>query len=282
MFAPLLALILFAAACGGDEPSLGDPEPSGVPTTISVGDGDGTDSSETTAPPETTETTAAPTTEPPAETTTSTEAASEPDDGDLPGTPFDFGPAAGQPLIVVGVRYDDSLNFRARPGVGESIVTDIAPLVDATITAAGEARQVNDSIWWKVIVNGSEAWANQKFLGMPGATRSIFDEVAAELGVLKADSLEDMVDMVLEARNYDEDPPLRIEFSGEPLAFEGVGAFAVVDVLGFGDDALRGERLRIEVDIVQDAPDEPIQFVVLTEVESQAICSRGVTEGLCL
>lgn len=221
------------------------------------------------------------------ETTTTTEA--EPEETtttaapDL-GGPIEFGPAEGQPLAVISVRYDDELNFRAGPGTDEDIVRRVAPLDDTVITAAGEAWAFERSVWWKVTIDGEEMWANQRFLGMLGSTQSIFDEVADELDTLEYDSLQDLTDAIADALTIEEPAP-DSEYVTEPLAFDSGDAFVVVDFVGYLDDALRGDRLRIEAEVIvgDDADEVGIAIGVrLTDVEATAICARGVTEGLCL
>jgi hypothetical protein len=186
---------------------------------------------------------------------------------------------------VVGVRWDDDLNFRSAPGTSNPILDTVTSLdIDHTITGLGQAWQFDDSIWWKVNVDGTEAWASQRFLAAPGFSDDIFDEVAAELGVLKAADMEDLANMVAETRDADGPEP-RVVIVGEPLAFDGVGAFITIDVLDFGDDALKGERLKITATLVyedEDAEERIVDFVVLERVERTILCGRGVTEGLCL
>lgn len=200
------------------------------------------------------------------------------------GGPIEFGPAEGQPLAVISVRYDDELNFRAGPGTDEDIVRRVAPLDDTVITAAGEAWAFERSVWWKVVIDGEEMWANQTFLGMLGATSSIFDEVEAELDTLEFASLQAMTEAITDARTVEEPAP-DLEYVTEPLSFDSGDAFVVVDFVGFLDDAVSGERLRIEAEVIvgDDADEVGVPIGVrLTDVEATVICSRGVTEGLCL
>lgn len=201
------------------------------------------------------------------------------------GEPLDFGPSLGTGLAIVGVAFDDTLNFRAEPAPDAEILEAFGPLsADLDISALGEAWAAPSGVWWKVNVAGTEAWANQAFLGGLGSTQSAFDQVAAEFGVLKFETVEAAALAVAELRASD-DPESRIVFVGEPLAFE-VGGFAVVDVLDLPDDAVKGERIRVDVDIVFDEASgeegaQDVAFVVLTNVEITPICGRGVSGGLC-
>lgn len=206
--------------------------------------------------------------------------------GEAPeGEPLDFGPSAGSGLAIVGVAFDDTLNFRAAPSPDAEMLESIAPLSDdLDMSALGEAWAAPSGVWWKVNVAGTEAWANQAFLGGLGATENRFDEVASELGVLMFEDVESAALAVAETR-ASEDPLSRIVFAGEPLAFE-TGGFAVVDVLDLGDDSVKGERIRIDVEIVFDEASgeegaQDVAFVVLTDVQITPICGRGTSGGLC-
>ncbi len=220
------------------------------------------------------------------ETTTTTEAPAETTTTAAPdlGGPSEFGPAEGQPLAVISVRYDDELNFRAGPGTDEDIVRRVAPLDDTVITAAGEAWAFERSVWWKVTIDGEEMWANQRFLGMLGSTTNLFDLIAGELDTLEYDSLQDLTAAIADARSG-EDPAPDFEYATEPLAFDSGDAFVVVDFTGFLDDASNGERMRIEAEVIvgDDADEVGVPIGVrLTDVEIVPFCSRGVFEGGCI
>lgn len=218
---------------------------------------------------------------------TSTEADEEPPPAEegVAGEPLDFGPSAGTGLAIVGVAFDDTLNFRSEPSPGAEILQSFGPLSDDLDTSAlGEAWAAPSGVWWKVSVAGTEAWANQAFLGSLGTTQVAFDEIAAEFGVLKFETVEAAA-LAVAALRASDDPESRIVFAGEPLAFE-VGGFAIVDVLDLGDDSVKGERIRVDVDVVFDEASgeegaQDVAFVVLTNVEITPICGRGVSGGLC-
>ncbi len=268
----LIALSLFAAACGGSDVSTdasGDGETTVSGDEVTTTEADAEPETTTTAEPETT-TTAEPTTTRPSE-----------------GEPLDFGPAEGQELAVIGVRFDDELNFRAGPGTDQDVIRSVAPLVETPIiVAAGEAWAFDTSIWWKVTIEGEEMWANQTFLGMLGEPTSIFAEVALTLEAgdgLEGSSVEAIAEAVAASRTSEEPLP-SVEFPGEPLAFDTGEGFAIVDLVGFLDDAVLGERLRVEVEFEvgeDDGSDEPVVYR-LTDVIATPICARGVSDGLCL
>lgn len=206
---------------------------------------------------------------------------------DVPGEPLDFGPAKGTKLIVVGVMYDDTLNFRVDPSPKATIVSTAAPLASADIVAAGEAWSAPGGVWWKVSIGGNDAWANQKFLGMEGNVINELDAVEADLGTLEFGDLREAALTVANSRASDSDPTSRVQFAEEPLAFDTATGSVVVDVLDLGDDSVKGERLRIWVENIYDesSGDEGAQDLIGVEVisvEATSICGRGVSdEGLC-
>lgn len=202
-------------------------------------------------------------------------------DGADEGSPLDFGPTAGTPLDVVGVRSDDTLNFRAGPGTQNEILTTVAPRAAVDITATGEAWQFERSIWWKVTVDGQEAWANQRFLAPLGDVIDITDDVLAAISSDRADTIEELANRVAESR-ADTDPAPSIVVIGEPEALDAVGGRMVIDVLGFPDDSVHGERLVITVSFGREEGSDTVDFVVLERVDALAVCARGLSGGLCV
>lgn len=222
------------------------------------------------------------TTEAPAESTTSTTAG----DAEIAGEPLDFGPAVGTPLAVVGVAYDDTLNFRADPSPDADILQSHGPLADDLDTSAlGSSWSAPSGVWWMVEVAGTEAWANQAFLGGLGATINAFDQLSAELEVFEYDTVEAAA-LAVAALRASEDPESDIVFAGEPLAFE-TGGFAIVDVMGLGDDSVKGERIRVDVATVFDEESgeegaQEVDHFVIVDIEITPICGRGLSGGLCV
>ena len=271
----VLAFGLMATACGDDAPGPEVVEAADDTTTTVA------DSTTTTA--EVAASTASTTSTTEAATTTEEEIV---DEGEFPGEPLDFGPQPGTGLAIVGVAYDDELNFRDGPSTSADVITSFGPLNnDLDMAAVGESWAAPSGVWWKVNVDGDEAWANQSFLGSLGSTVNAFDDVGAELGVLKFENVEAAALAVAETR-ASTDPVSRIVFVGEPLAFDDVG-FAVVDVLDLGDDSVKGERIRIDVEVVFDEASgeegaQDIAFVVVNDVEITPICGRGTSGGLCV
>lgn len=228
-------------------------------------------------------------TEPAMETTTTEAAAATtteaPPDTGIAGEPLDFGPSEGTPLAIIGVAYNDTLNFRVDPSPNADIVVSHGPLLDDLDTSAlGSAWSAPSGVWWMVDVGGTDAWANQAFLGSLGTTTNAFDQISADLDVFEYDTVEAAALAVAELRASD-DPVSSIVFASEPLAFE-TGGFAIVDVVGLGDDSVKGERIRVEVRTVfdEDSGEEGAQdvdYFLIVDIEITPICGRGLSGGLC-
>jgi hypothetical protein len=211
--------------------------------------------------------------EPVASTTTTTTAAG----GDkLPGERVEIYPYAGARLAVAGVAADDTLHVRTGPGVEFDVAFDLPPTA-MNATATGHNRSIREgSFWSEVSVDGRTGWANSSFLLQPGQTT----DVTAALFPTPADrpraeSLDDLGRAVARRRASAE-PSSRIVVVDGPTV--GDLGEITVDVIGLGDDAQGGERLKIFAQPQSASP----RFTVRT-VEVTALCSRGVTrDGLCV
>jgi hypothetical protein len=248
-----LALLLGAAsalaACGGDDgeaasdPSAPTTAPDGPTTPTGGGTG-------TTGGPDT----------------------SAPDGGDLPGQPFDLYPYADAPLGVVGVAADDTLNIRSGPGTSFDVVTELGPLTQ-DLVATGTNRQLDDgSVWAQLRAGDDTGWANIAFLASLGATT----DVTSELGELPAaETLLALADAVAALRAPSDPAPEVTVVAGPEVADLGE---VTVDVVGYGDDAVKGERLAIFA-----TPNADGESFTTRTVEATPLCARGVTDdGLCV
>ena len=217
---------------------------------------------------------------------TSTGDADQPGSGDtgLPGDPFDIGPPAGAELDVVGVRYDDVLNFRERPDPSAPIVDTAAPeSTTPRVVSAGDGRLLTRSAWWRVTVGGEEAWANLRFLGMLGATDDVFDELADALPSTSAATVDELVEAIGESRASGPEPSVELVTPVEGL--DADGAQVTIDVIGLGDDAVKGERILLTFDLTFDDPNASDREVVSYELvgaSSTAICGRGLSGEACV
>lgn len=239
-----VALAVTLAACGGAD--------TGSTTTTAAATS--TTTSTTTTAPETTTT---------APTTGTT----------LAGEPIEFGPAAGDELAVIGVAHDDVLNLRAGPGADQAVVAEI-PNLSEGLVALGNTRDLGDSFWVEVDYEGTTGWVHYGFVGYMGVTDDLTASVVSQLG--DGPVAETMLDIgLIVAQTFaSEEPASDVVLTIAPT----VGDLGEVtyDVIGIGDDAVRGYR----VHVFGQPADETFG---LKAVEVTTLCGRGVTEdGLCL
>ena len=231
---------LLAGACGDDDTA------DTTTSTSTVPDSSTTSASTTTAPT----------------TSTSTGSGSEGiPDADLPGEPFGLSPAAGRALAVVGVRFDDTLNVREVPGT------------DGEVIATLEPTSVAESIWWEVTtVDGLIGWIASSFTAQLGPTTDTTAAVIATLGATPEEaSVQDLGFLVADTVDTDPDVPTDLVIV---VAADETGDLAevTIDVIGLGDDALRGVRLH-----VFGTPLESGDAFALKSVEATDLCdpTRG-------
>lgn len=253
-----VVILLLATACSDDTQGTST---SVAPT--STTSATSTSVAPTTAPPTTTPTTttAAPTTTTSAPTTT------------IPGEPIDFGPAAGDQLAVIGVEFDDVLNLRAGPHFTQPILGTLAPTYDNMI-AEGEAWSYPGAIWYKVDAEGTVGWVNSSFVAYLGAVDDITSRVVDLIGEIPtAPTMLELADIVADVLKSTEEPVSEVTVTVAPTT--GDLGEIVIDIVGFGDDALRGLRAHIF-----GQPDNG--GFSLKSVEATALCGRGVADGPCV
>lgn len=263
----VIALVLLAAACGDSSATTttaAGPVATSEPTTTTT----------TTAPVPTTTTAPAPTTTTVPPTTTTTTTTQPPSTTTtLPGEPFDFFFQEGDVLAVVGVEFDDVLNVRDLPA--GSIVATLDPLAD-DVVATGNTRSLPTSIWTEVTAGGTTGWASVSFLAYTGVVTDDTSMVVDGLGGIP--TAETMLDLGRSIADFfaSDEPPSDIVVSSAPVV--GDLGSVMYDVIGLGDDAVRGLRLH-----VFGTPDEGGESFSLKSVEVTALCGRGVTpDGLCV
>lgn len=252
----VLALSMLMAGCGIDSGATTSP-PTTTPTTSTA--------PSTTLPPATTmppTTTLPPTTTVPAPTTTT-----------IPGEPIDFGPRAGDVLMVIGVRYDDVLNLRAAPGATRPILDEIPP-TEMGLVALGETRTVPGAFWIKVRYEGTEGWVHLGYVAYAG---DVDDQTAYVVDTLHgyptAATMAELGEII--AATFESDDVESKVVQVNPVT---VGDLAEVtfDVIGLADDAVGGVRLHVFAEKVSDG----FNFKA---VEVMLICSRGVDDdGACV
>lgn len=179
----------------------------------------------------------------------------------MPGDVIEFGPRAGDEISVVGVAYDDTLNVRIAPGVEFDVIETLDP--DASMIAGGENRLLTNSFWVEVDASGSTGWVNESFVGFLGVTRAID---LGTVSVAPAASPEEF-GLALAQTFASTDPVSKVTLVAVS------GTTVTYDVLGLGDDALKGLRLKIDTTEIDEG------FTV-SGLEEQAICSRGITTDL--
>jgi hypothetical protein len=256
----LIAVTAFIAiaACGEDQ---GEPTTSlEAPTTTT------SSAATSTANSSTTEVSGVPTTTL-AATTPTTGA------GGLPGDPIDFGPAAGDVLAVIGVAHDDVLNLRAAPGADQEILAGIPPLHDE-LSALGQTRELPRSFWIEIEYQATTGWVNLSFVGYLGDTFDATSAIVDELGHLpSAPTMLELGESVAGVLGSEE-PPSELVVTVAPR--DGDPGEVTFDVIGIGDDAVRGLRAH-----VFGSPENG--GFVLDTVEVTSLCGRGVTDdGACI
>lgn len=239
---PVVALAFMLAACGGDDPS--------ADSTV--------DSSSTTTTGGTS-------------TTTTGGTSTTPPDEALPGEPFARYPYEDAVLGVVGVAAEDTLKVRSGPGVEFDAILELDPLT-RDLTATGRNRSLEDtSTWSEIRIGDDTGWANSAFLSHLGEVTDITEEV----GPARAETMLELGQIVAASRASDEPPSTVVVVDGPSVGDLGE---ITVDVVGFGDDAVAGERLQVFAQ-----PDPNGESFSLRTVEATLLCTRGVTEdGVCI
>ena len=188
------------------------------------------------------------------------------------GELVDFGPRAGDELMVIGVDHDDMLNLRAGPGTDQAVLEELSPTFEGLL-ALGETRQFQDAFWINVDSGLSEGWVSMSFIAYRGATSDATADIVSDFGNYpSSDSLEDLGLAIAESM-ASIDPPSRVVLV-VPGSVGDLGE-VVYDVVGLGDDSVRGLRIHVFANVEGD-------MFTLKSAEVTALCGRGVSEdGLC-
>ena len=190
----------------------------------------------------------------------------------LPGEPIFSIPQNGDLLGVIGVAHDDVLNVRAVPGSDTEIVATAGPTT-ADLEATGEARKLPSTIWYQVRFDGVTGWVNSSFVAFIGGTDDATAEFLAGDDLPQVETMIELGELVADGFATT-DPESRVVLTVAP----SVGDLGEVtyDVIGVGDDALRGHRLHIFA-----TPAEGGEGFVLKSIERTFLCARGSSTGLC-
>lgn len=174
--------------------------------------------------------------------------------------------------MVIGVRHDDVLNLRAAPGADQPIADEIPPTF-AGLIARGNTRDLDPSFWIEVDFDGTVGWVNLVYVGYAGQVTDETSSVVSELGELPTEPSMTALAEVVASVFASEEPESDI-VQVTPV---GSGDLAEVtyDVIGLGDDSVRG--LRLHIFAMEDG-----DMFTLKSVEVTSLCGRGVDENrLC-
>ena len=310
----LLSLFVALNATTNDvAPQAGSPAPA-TTTTVS----NETPSTAASAPPTTTTSSApvvAADTVPSTTTATTappTSISVPPTTAPLPGTPAEFGPAAGTRLGVVGVSHDDFLNVRDIPNgtvvgtlslrlahgdpaksqlhVGNAAAEETVAMLSLDgITATGRTRDLRTTTWHEIQAGTVLGWASSRYLAplQPSVRLDVTPQVLGAVGSTPTAPTLTQLAQTVAAEFASEEPPSRIRVTGAPAAIDGV-AEITVDVVGLPDDSVRGYRLLISADPAGDWRAEDVDAAggpfTLLNVMATPLCysHRGVgDDGLC-
>ncbi|MDE0652335.1 MAG: hypothetical protein OXI26_01620 [bacterium] len=228
----------------------------------------------------------------------------------LPGEPFEYGPAEGTSLAVVGVPYEEVLTVHDVP-LGETIATldasnpyeglvvreapsdDFLASFDSetgAVVATGRTRRLPDTewpdtVWNEVRVAAMTGWARAAHLAPTGLTDDLTAQLMDVLGERPEASTLIELGNILGETIASEEPTSRVHIVTRPIVFEALGE-VTVDVLNIGDDSLLGYRLHIfAIPAAEDWMSENPGPFTLRAATRTIICQshRGVTaDGLCV
>jgi hypothetical protein len=193
----------------------------------------------------------------------------------LPGERLEIYPYRGARLAVVGVAAGDTLNVRSGPGTDYDVVFELEPLA-TNVTATGHNRSVEGTGFWaEITADGRTGWAKARFLLQPGLVRDVTADLFPAPGDRPQAPTMRQLGRIVGDRVGGDEPPSDIVVVDEPGADDL--AEITVDVIGFADDSVGGERLKIRAERARDG-----EGFVVRSVESTVLCSRGVSgDRLC-
>jgi hypothetical protein len=197
----------------------------------------------------------------PEPTTTTTEVSTAPTPPEsMPGDVIEFGPRAGDQIAVVGVGNDDTLNVRIAPGTEFEIIGTLDPLA-VDVTALGENRLLTSSFWVEIESGDGAGWVNEAFVGFLGVSQERTSGVVATSGGAVA------VGELLAQTYVSQEPVSAVTLVSDD------GDTVIYDVIGIGDDAVKGFRLIIATEPVSGGTG-------VSSFTERTICSRGLAPDL--
>lgn len=131
------------------------------------------------------------------------------------------------------------LNVRTGPGTDYPVAFTLAPRF-TDVTATGHNRSLGDGGFWvEVSADGDLGWASVASLAHPGQVT----DITGDLGELPAAETMVAIAEQVGALRASEEPRSDIVIVTDPEVGD-LGEIKV-DVIGLGDDAQSGERLRV-------------------------------------
>lgn len=242
-------------------------------TLMSSACGNGSEGATTsTIPPATTTTSTSTTESQPTTTSFETTTSLSTTTTTLPGEPIEFGPMEGDDVMVIGVSYNDVLNLRELPGTSFPVVAEIPPDYRELI-ALGNTRDIGPSFWIELDYEGTTGWVHFGFIAFEGVTDDMTAFVVDQLGERPtAATMPDLGLVVVDVFASDDPESSVVQVTEATVGDLGEVTF---DVVGLGDDAVRGLRLHVFAEPLTDG-------FGLRTVEVTTLCSRGVTDDfLC-
>jgi hypothetical protein len=141
------------------------------------------------------------------------------------------------------------------------------------LVASGETRELPGAFWVKVSHGEKLGWVHLGFVGYAGGVEDVTAEVIDDLGETpSADTMVELGLIVAEAM-ASEDPPSEI-VRVTPVVTGDLHE-VTYDVIGFGDDSVRGVRLHVFGQASGSG-------FTLKSIEMMVICGRGVDDGTCV
>lgn len=175
--------------------------------------------------------------------------------------------------MVIGVSYDDVLNLRRLPGTAFEVIDGIPPDY-RDLRALGNTRDLGTSFWIQVDYGGAIGWVHMSFVGYEGSTDDLTSFVIDELGDRPSATTMTEIGTIVASLFVSDEPASDVV----KVVDDSVGDLGEVtfDVIGLGDDSVRGVRLHVFGELVTGG-------FAFRNLEVTYICGRAVTdEGLCV
>ncbi len=186
----------------------------------------------------------------------------------------------GDIFAVVGMDYQDldtggTLPVLNAPASGDPALHQLANDREDIVTTGLACLLETSGLWYEITADGVTGWVDAYNLGYLGRTDDPTAEIVADLGSIPFGSVISVIgDVVTHFASVE--PPTVVTRQGEYTFGDLIEG--TIDLIGFGDDAVKGWRLHFFL-----LEDEDSSNVGLMTVERTSICLRDVTDdGLCV